>query len=75
MPSAGPNLFAASEATTRLASYGATLAARWALFLATVPQHWRDFLPTGDLALFILGLLAVRHRVFDEPLRHVRLIA
>lgn len=75
MPSAGPNLFAATEATTRLASYGATLAARWTLFLATVPQHWRDFLPTGDLALFILGLLAVRHRVFDEPRRHVRLIA
>ena len=75
LSAAGPNLYAATEATTRLTSYGATLAARWTLFLATVPRHWRDFLPTGDLTLFLLGLLAVRHRVFDEPLRHVRLIA
>ena len=74
LPPDGPNLWAAAEATTRLTSYWATLAARWTLFLATVPQHWRDFLPTSNLTLFILGLLAVRHRVFDEPLRHVRLI-
>ncbi|MFL5617642.1 MAG: DUF418 domain-containing protein [Gemmatimonadaceae bacterium] len=75
LPPDGPNLWAGAEAATRLASYGATLAARWALFLATVPQHWRDFLPTSNLTLFILGLLAIRHRVLDEPLRHVRLIA
>jgi uncharacterized protein len=74
LPPDGPNLWAGAEATTRLTSYGATLAARWALFLATAPRHWRDFLPTADLTLFILGLLAVRHRVFDEPLRHLRLI-
>ena len=74
LPPDGPNLWAGTEATTRLTSYGATLAARWTLFLATVPQRWRDFLPTADLTLFLLGLLAVRHRVFDEPLRHVRLI-
>ena len=74
LPPAGPNLFAAAEATTRLTSYGAVLAARWSLFLANTPQHWRDFLPTADLTLFLLGLLAIRHRVFDEPLRHVRLI-
>jgi len=35
----------------------------------------RDLLPDVNLALFILGLLAVRHRVLDEPRRHVRLIA
>jgi uncharacterized protein len=75
LPPDGPNLWAGAEATARLATYGATLAARWTLFLATVPQHWRDFLPTADLTLFILGLLAVRHRVFDDPLRHTRLIA
>jgi len=74
LPPDGPNLWAGTEATARLTHYGATLAARWALFLATAPQRWRDFLPTADLTLFILGLLAVRHRVFDEPLRHVRLI-
>ena len=72
---AGPNLWAGANEATRLASYGATLATRWALFLATLPRHWRDFLPSSNLTLFILGLLAVRHRVFDEPLRHVRLIA
>ena len=75
LPSDGPNLFAAAEATTRLTSYGATLAARWSLFLATAPRHWPDFLPTPDLTLFLIGLLALRHRVFDEPLRHARLIA
>ena len=72
---AGPNLYAAAEATTRLTSYGATLAARWALFLASMPRHWQDFLPSANLTLFILGLLAIRHRVLDEPLRHARLIA
>jgi uncharacterized protein len=74
LPPEGPNLFAAAEATTRLATYGATLAARWTLFLATAPRHWPDFLPTADLTLFVLGMLAIRHRVFDEPLRHARLI-
>ena len=72
---AGPNLWAGANEATRLASYGATLATRWALFLATLPRHWRDFLPSSNLTLFILGLLAVRHRVFDEPLRHVRLLS
>jgi uncharacterized protein len=32
-------------------------------------------LPDVNLALFILGLLAVRHRILDEPKRHARLIA
>ena len=71
----GPNLFAAAEATTRLTTYGATLAARWTLFLASLPRHWQDFLPSANLTLFIAGLLAIRHRVLDEPLRHARLIA
>lgn len=51
------------------------LAARWASFLHGFPQHWRDVLPSVNLSLFTLGLLAVRHRVLDEPGRHVRLIA
>ncbi|HKH90668.1 MAG TPA: DUF418 domain-containing protein [Gemmatimonadaceae bacterium] len=70
----GPNLWAGAEATAKLANYGHAVAARWALFLATLPHRWRDFLPSSNLTLFILGLLAVRHRVLDEPLRHVRLI-
>ena len=30
------------------------------------------FMPGGTLALFIVGLLLVRHGVFEEPLAHVR---
>lgn len=55
--------------------YLTLLSARWALFVHSLPSGWRDLLPTVNLALFTLGLLAVRHRVFDEPGRHVRLIA
>ena len=71
---AGPNLWGAAAATTSLATYGEAVAARWDLFLATLPRRWRDFLPGTDLTLFILGLLAVRHRLLDEPLRHRRVI-
>jgi uncharacterized protein len=59
----------------RHADYPALLSARWALFVHSYPQQWRDVLPTVNLALFTLGMLAVRHRVLDEPGRHVRLIA
>ncbi|MGI8561739.1 MAG: DUF418 domain-containing protein [Luteimonas sp.] len=34
-----------------------------------------SFLPDSSFGLFIIGLLALRHGVFDEPRRHVRLIA
>lgn len=54
--------------------YGALVAARWALFVGTFPHTWQDLLPDMNLALFTLGLLAVRYRVFDEPTRHVRLV-
>ena len=55
--------------------YATLLSARWALFLGGLPHGWRDLLPDVNLALFTLGLLAVRHGVLDEPKRHVRLIA
>jgi uncharacterized protein len=55
--------------------YLTVLAARWRLFAGTTPGGWRGLLPDTNLALFIVGLLAVRHRVIDEPLRHTRLIA
>jgi len=35
---------------------------------------WRVLVPQSSFALFIVGLLAVRHGIFDEPRRHVRLI-
>ena len=67
-------LTAAVDAAAKQADYGALVAARWARLVGLVPHHWREFLPSSNLTLFLLGLLAVRHRVFDEPLRHVRLI-
>jgi uncharacterized protein len=35
----------------------------------------RSYLPSANLVLFILGLLAVRHGIFDEPKRHLQIIA
>jgi uncharacterized protein len=40
--------------------------------LTGVAPWW--FLPDTNLALFVLGLLAVRHRILDEPTRHTRTI-
>lgn len=75
---APPATAALARAVARAAQqphYVVLLQARWALFLATLPHSVRDFLPDVNLALFILGLLAVRHGVLDDPRRHTRLIA
>lgn len=73
---AAPNPFAAlgqaAEAAAEHGSYAALLAAPWAEF--TAPPTWRVLLPDTNFVLFIIGLLAVRHGVFDEPLKHVRAI-
>jgi uncharacterized protein len=71
---AGAGLREAVETAAQQPSYTALFAARWALFVGTLPRAWRDLLPDTNLALFIVGLLAVRHGVLDEPRRHVRLI-
>jgi len=63
---------AAAEAAKQ-PDYSALVAARWALFKGSHLRRW-IFLPDVNLALFIVGLLALRHGVFDEPLRHKRLI-
>jgi uncharacterized protein len=55
-------------------SYVALLSARWSLFLASYFGSWWTFVPDSSLTLFILGLLAVRHRILDEPRRHLRQI-
>ena len=58
------------EAAAQQRDYCTTLlAARWALFAGSHLRWWGLF-PDVNLALFIIGLLAVRHGVFDEPLRH-----
>ena len=64
----------AAEAAAQSADYLTLLSARWALFLHDLPHNWHDLLPDTNLALFCLGLLAVRHRILEEPLRHRRLI-
>ncbi|MGN6392300.1 MAG: DUF418 domain-containing protein [Gemmatimonadales bacterium] len=64
----------AVDAAARGADYPALFAARWAEFVGTLPHRWGDLLPDSNLALFIIGLLAVRHGVLDAPLRHVRVI-
>jgi uncharacterized protein len=69
------SLSQAVDAAARQDSYLVLLSARWALFSGGFPHSWRDMLPDVNLALFILGLLAVRHGVLDDPKRHVRLIA
>jgi uncharacterized protein len=70
-----PALRQAVELAQHQGHYLTLLSARWAQFLAALPHGWTDFLPDTNLALFAIGLLAVRYRVVDEPRRHVRLIA
>jgi len=75
LPSADVVLRQAVERAAAQGDYAALLSARWALFTGTlVPRTWRELLPDTNFTLFILGLLAVRYRVLDEPRQHVRLI-
>jgi uncharacterized protein len=74
MPAVNTALVQAVEAAARQGDYATLLAARWALFTGSFPHTWRDLLPDVNLTLFILGMLAVRHGVLDQPTRHVRLI-
>ena len=64
----------AAEAAAQNADYLTLLSARWALFVDQLPHGWHDLLPDTNLALFCLGLLAVRHGILDDPRRHRRLI-
>ena len=56
------------------ASYAALFAARLAHMRWFYAQPF-SLLPGATLALFIAGLLLVRHRVFDAPGHHERLLA
>jgi uncharacterized protein len=68
-------LWRAAQEAARHPDYLAAVAARWTYFAASAHRAWKWFIPDTNLTLFILGLLAVRHRIFEEPKRHVRLIA
>jgi uncharacterized protein len=67
-------LVKAEAAAEQGSNYVALLSARWALFRDRLPDTWRELLPNVNLMLFVLGMLALRHGVIDEPKRHVRLI-
>jgi len=67
-------LYAAVEAASRQPDYLVLLAARWAFFVGSLPRSLQHLLPGINLALFILGLLAVRHGVLDAPIAHSRRI-
>jgi uncharacterized protein len=73
-PGAGVALYRAMTEAAQHGSYSTLLAARWAIFVRGLPHDWRAFVPGMNLTLFILGLLALRHGVFEEPKRHLRLI-
>jgi uncharacterized protein len=65
-------LAAAVAAAGSGSSYLPLLAARWALFRAVVPDTWPELLPDVNLALFILGLIAMRHGMIADPRAHRR---
>jgi uncharacterized protein len=71
-PSTHPELFQAVQVAAEHSDYLTLLSARWALFIGSFPHGWRGFLPDINLALFILGLLAVRHGLLDSPVAHRR---
>jgi uncharacterized protein len=64
-------LMQAVDVASKQGDYLPLVAARWDLLTTFT---WRNLLPDVNLALFVIGLLAVRHGVFDEPLKHVRTI-
>lgn len=68
-------LTAAVAAAANQGSYRTLVAARWALWAGSLPQAWRELLPDVNLTLFLLGLLAIRRGIFEQPLRHRRTIA
>ncbi len=73
-PAGNAELSRAVRTAAQQSDYSALLDARWALFIDSFPHTWRGFLPDINLALFILGLLAVRHGVLDSPLAQRRRI-
>jgi uncharacterized protein len=65
---------AAAPAPPRPESWGATVVHRLNQLRADI-LTWRVVIPDSSFALFLVGFLAVRRGVFDDPKRHLRLIA
>ena len=86
--SAGPEAVEAAHEANRLAAadvnsalHAAEAQGRYPVLLAARLAHMSwfyrqpfSFLPGATLALFIAGFLLLRHRVFEEPLAHLRLL-
>ncbi len=73
---ADASLTRAVSAAAQASDYEALVSARWALFRAArIPDTWPELLPDVNLALFVLGLLALRHGLVQDPKQHVRAIA
>lgn len=70
----GASVFRAAYDAAQQGDYLVLLAARWRVYLASLPHDWRTLIPSSNLPLFIIGLLAVRHGVFENPIRQRRLI-
>lgn len=65
----------AEAAAAQGSDYLALVSARWELFLAArIPDTWPELVPDVNLTLFLLGLLALRHGVIEQPRRHLRII-
>lgn len=73
-PRVDPSYFRALTDAEQHGSYLTLLALRWAGFVRGLPHDWRGFVPGSNLVLFVLGLLALRHGVLEQPKRHLRLI-
>jgi uncharacterized protein len=64
---------AALQAAERQPSYPVLLSARLGAMRADY-LRWSFLIPGANLALFILGFLALRRGMFDSPKKHARLI-
>lgn len=53
--------------------YREVVVVRFQQLVRTITSR-QNFMPGSHLAMFILGLLAVRHGVFESPQKHLRLI-
>lgn len=74
VPPRFPALTEAASVAAQGGSYAALLTARWALFRANLPDTWPELLPDHNLTLFLLGMLALRRGVIDDPRGHRRLV-
>ena len=72
VPPGNPALTTAVARAAEGGDYLPLLSARWTLFAARLPDTWPELLPDHNLALFILGLLAMRHGLIEDPRRHRR---